>query len=407
MTVLESPESSELSCMCFLPNCCLVATGHEDASIRLWNLDINQSIVLKAHQENQKHLNTISCIQGILWRDSEYLIAGSYDGRVSVWEISERRSTAAASKTLSSIFPQLKSFIDNTKSPTQPAKVSASHDFMLDTDEILCIQFDEARGNILIGGNNRHINVWSIRTQEHQGTYIGHEDSITCMCLDENFILSGSDDKSIIYWNLTGHEGNLERHEVGKLVGHTASVQALLMLTETGILLSCGYDRTVVAWRYNKNQAIWRIKKQEELRCMDYISTSKLLLVGTNGKSIMTIQIDHLLDPAINNMDFSENGENGELPDLQGLGLGDKQLNLSDIINNNNEVAGAYDENNMEQVEQLLRQMKQKEERDRLHSANNSEFLDKQELKDDDEMKLILQEQEKRLNEAREHGYPG
>jgi WD40 repeat protein len=47
VTMMDAPEHSELSCMTFLMNCCLVATGHEDGSIRLWNLEINSSVLLK------------------------------------------------------------------------------------------------------------------------------------------------------------------------------------------------------------------------------------------------------------------------------------------------------------------------------------------------------------------------
>ena len=50
ITRMEAPEESELSCMTFLPNCCLVATGHEDGAIRLWNLEINSSVLLKCHE---------------------------------------------------------------------------------------------------------------------------------------------------------------------------------------------------------------------------------------------------------------------------------------------------------------------------------------------------------------------
>lgn len=48
LNVLESPEHSELSCMTFLVNSCLVATGHEDGALRLWNLDISSSVLLKS-----------------------------------------------------------------------------------------------------------------------------------------------------------------------------------------------------------------------------------------------------------------------------------------------------------------------------------------------------------------------
>ena len=61
MTIMESPETSELSCMTFLQNCGLVATGHEDGAVRIWNLEINSFVTLKC-DDKLKHTNTISCI---------------------------------------------------------------------------------------------------------------------------------------------------------------------------------------------------------------------------------------------------------------------------------------------------------------------------------------------------------
>lgn len=69
-------------------------------------------------------------------------------------------------------------------------------------DEILTIMFDEGRESILIGGNNKNINVWSIRTQEHLGTYKGHTDSVTCLTIEQNLLFSGGDDSLIFFWNL-------------------------------------------------------------------------------------------------------------------------------------------------------------------------------------------------------------
>jgi len=91
-TKLESPKHSELTCLTFLYNSCLVGTGHEDGAIRLWNMEINASVLLKC-TESKRHKNTISCIHGCIWKDVEFLICGSYDGRISVWEISEKKQT--------------------------------------------------------------------------------------------------------------------------------------------------------------------------------------------------------------------------------------------------------------------------------------------------------------------------
>ena len=47
--------------MTFLANCCLVATGHEDGALRLWNLEISSSVVLKS-PKGGNHVNSISYI---------------------------------------------------------------------------------------------------------------------------------------------------------------------------------------------------------------------------------------------------------------------------------------------------------------------------------------------------------
>lgn len=44
---MEAPKNSELSCITFLYKCCLVASGHEDGAIRLWNMEINSSVLLR------------------------------------------------------------------------------------------------------------------------------------------------------------------------------------------------------------------------------------------------------------------------------------------------------------------------------------------------------------------------
>lgn len=69
--------------------------------------------------------------------------------------------------------------------------------------------------------------------------------------------------------------------------------------------MSCSYDKTVVVWKYQHRQIVERIEKQEELRCMDYLSSTKTLFVGTNQKSILTINIEMFLDPLIRQVDFS------------------------------------------------------------------------------------------------------
>ena len=93
ISVLENDERSELACIAYLPNCGLVASGHEDGHIRLWNIEIGTHILMTTKESKGKHDNTVSCLKAIKYKNSEWLIAGSYNGWLSLWEIGMRTSS--------------------------------------------------------------------------------------------------------------------------------------------------------------------------------------------------------------------------------------------------------------------------------------------------------------------------
>lgn len=68
------------------------------------------------------------------------------------------------------------------------------------------------------------------------------------------------------------------------------------MFLPSGILLSCSYDKKVIAWIYQKGEKFETIIKAEELRCMDYVADDGKLLLGTNKAAILTHKIVDLLN---------------------------------------------------------------------------------------------------------------
>ena len=147
---MHAPKNSELSCMTFLFKSCLVATGHEDGEIRLWNMEINSSVLLKA-PKNKRHSNLISCIHGTIWNKSEFLLAGSYDGKVSIWEITEKKPKNDPDQHQSTtILPQIRHLIDNSRVEKKSKNCSDL------TDEVLVLNAFEWENEcyILVGGNN-------------------------------------------------------------------------------------------------------------------------------------------------------------------------------------------------------------------------------------------------------------
>jgi len=115
----------------------------------------------------------------------------------------------------------------------------------MDGDEVLVLNFYEynQEGYILVGGNNRNIQVYSIRTGKLEKEMEGHTDSTTCMVIDGNNLITGSDDRSIRIWNLIGFTPE------GVLGNHKEAIADLLLLN-TGLLVSCGQDRIIYVWRW-------------------------------------------------------------------------------------------------------------------------------------------------------------
>jgi len=97
-------------------------------------------------------------------------LCGSYDGNVSIWEISKKSSAQTSMLNSSNIFPQLRSVIYNY--------VPNKSDIL--GNEIHCIFFDEKQGHIFVGGNPIDINIWSIQTGDKVASLEGmHSDSVT------------------------------------------------------------------------------------------------------------------------------------------------------------------------------------------------------------------------------------
>lgn len=160
----------------------------------MWNLDISSSVLLKSIKGGN-HSNSISCIIGVNFKDQEFLIAGSYDGTISIWEISQKAQSTGKEGSLSTtIFPQFSHMIDNTK--IQDLE-------LFEGSEVLSIHVyeDERDGYLVVGGNSREIQVYKLKTGEYFCTMVGHKDSVTCIAEDGNILLTGSDDMTIGIWN--------------------------------------------------------------------------------------------------------------------------------------------------------------------------------------------------------------
>ena len=104
------------------------------------------------------------------------------------------------------------------------------------------------QGKLIYVGNGKQISVFSADSCSLLYDINSHELAVTCLFLgkDEKFLISGSEDKSVVIWDL-------EKKKIEKLLeGHGKAIQCLSMSKNGKYMISAGEDKKVFAWNMSK-----------------------------------------------------------------------------------------------------------------------------------------------------------
>ena len=277
-TSMTAPARSEISCMCFLPMSSLIATGHENGYVMLWNPEIHESVRLKCDAD-YAHKNTVTAVAPALYDTNiEYLISVGYDARICIWEITEKNSAfkqAVDGSAGITVAPSLRNHVQ-----TYPHEDTAGH-------ELLCVIYDPHTENIIVGSNSSLIKLVSIQTTDERKLLAGHLDSVTALALEYNILFSGSDDRTIRLWDMKNCQGLSI-----VLNGHTSPIRHLLVIIESGHLVSCAHDGKLLLWKTNTYTLAKTVQRADQLNCLAFLSLQNIILVGTEQSTIITVPIE-------------------------------------------------------------------------------------------------------------------
>eukprot|EP00743_Colponemidia_sp_Colp-15_P004981 GILK01005367.1.p1 GENE.GILK01005367.1~~GILK01005367.1.p1 ORF type:complete len:818 (+),score=111.10 GILK01005367.1:64-2517(+) len=260
-------EMSEICSLTYLPSCHLLASGHDDGSIRVWNPETGSHIVLMRGSENV-HRNSVSAMCAARFASREYLISGSYDGQLSFWDMSEQKKAGEKGGTVT---PKLEMLFQAHRETE---------------DEVLCMTYNPFSEILFTSGNGKDIYLWNIAMYTKEGQLTGHEDSVTCLALDGNYLFSGSEDQTIRVWETAN------KYHLYTLKSHTAPVTDLLVIPDTGYVVSCSFDATIVVWKYQKELVLKQFQHSEEFRCLAYLRNATTILAGTEQNNILFFPLD-------------------------------------------------------------------------------------------------------------------
>ncbi len=115
---------------------------------------------------------------------------------------------------------------------------------------INCMAVSEDGSVLVTGSEDRTARLWSAKTDacECIGILKGHEDYINCILVEDNFVLTGSADKTIRKWDMSTCDC------VHIFKGHNSLINRIICTGD--FIFSSSYDRTARCWDFDTGECI-------------------------------------------------------------------------------------------------------------------------------------------------------
>lgn len=161
-------------------------------------------------QELVGHKDGVTCLRF----NRKYLVSGSYDATIKVWDI----ESGTCLRTLTGHLKGVRSLV-----------------------------FDSQK--LITGGLDSTIKVWNYHTGECISTYRGHDDAVSSVDFSNRTIVSGSADCTVKVWHV-------DSRTCYTLRGHTDAVNCVKIDVSSNTVFSASDDTTVKMWDLNTNECL-------------------------------------------------------------------------------------------------------------------------------------------------------
>jgi len=182
--------------------------------------------------------------------DSKYIVSGSKDGYIRLWDIKTKKL--------------LYLFKGHLKAVTSVA-----------------ISYDSKY--IVSGSRDKTVKLWDIQTRKLLYTFKGHSNDITSVAVsrDLRYIVSGSRDSSVRLWDIKS----------GKVLyifkGHKDIVSSVAVSFDSKYIVSGSWDKTVKVWELKTKKLLYTFKGHKDIVSSVALSCdSKYIISGSWDKTV-------------------------------------------------------------------------------------------------------------------------
>ncbi|ODV76934.1 WD40 repeat-like protein [Suhomyces tanzawaensis NRRL Y-17324] len=261
--------------VCFSPDGKLLATGAEDKLIRIWDLQSKKIIkILRGHEQDIYSLD--------FFPDGNRLVSGSGDRTVRIWDLrsSQCSLTLSIEDGVTTVAVSPDGNLIAAGSLDRTVRVwDSTTGFLVERldsgnengnghgDSVYSVAFSINGKQIASGSLDRTVKLWNLegRQDPHnphgasgakksscEVTYIGHKDFVLSVCSTpkNEYILSGSKDRGVIFWD------QLSGNPLLMLQGHRNSVISVAVSLNSqgteGIFATGSGDCKARLWKWTR-----------------------------------------------------------------------------------------------------------------------------------------------------------
>ncbi|EFH84643.1 protein kinase domain-containing protein [Ktedonobacter racemifer] len=191
-----------------------LVSGSNDNTVRLWEVNSGRCV-----HTFKGHTNIVTSVS--LSRDGHWLVSGSKDNTVRLWEVNSGRCV---------------------------------HTFKGHTNIVTSVSLSRDGHWLVSGSNDNTVRLWEVNSGRCVHTFKGHTNIVTSVSLsgDGRWLVSGSNDKTIRLWEV--NSGRCVR--TFTLEGLTNFVESVSLSGDGRWLVSGSNDKTIRLWEVNSGRCV-------------------------------------------------------------------------------------------------------------------------------------------------------
>ena len=254
--------------VCYSPDRKYVVSGSEDKTIKIWEIETGRCI-----RTLEEHTSSVTSV--VYSPNGKYVASGSGDGTIKLWEV----SSGSCVKTLEEHTSSVTSVV---YSPNGRYVVSGSFDDTIKVWEVttgVCIKtlightgsvysvaYSPDGKYVASGSRDKTIKVWEAATGECIRTLEGHTDTVYAVCYSPNgkYVASGSSDKTIKLWGVATGVC------IKTCEGHTGSVYSVAYSPDGKSIASGSFDDTIKLWEVASGSCVKTLKAKTVVTSLSY-----------------------------------------------------------------------------------------------------------------------------------------